>query len=62
MGEEVHVIDTILKAVSFSGWSETRRGGDKLVRLEIRKVLKKCELHRVEGLLDQAYNYIAANY
>ncbi|HEX9228755.1 MAG TPA: type I restriction endonuclease subunit R, partial [Arthrobacter sp.] len=61
VGEVVRDIDAIVKAVSFSGWSETQRG-DKLVRLEVRKVLKKYELHRVEGLFDNAYNYIAANY
>jgi hypothetical protein len=29
---------------------------------KVRKVLKMYELHRVEGLFDNAYNYIAANY
>lgn len=61
VGEVVRDIDAIVKAVSFSGWSETQRG-DKLVRLEVRKVLKKFELHRIDGLFDDAYNYIAANY
>ncbi|MCQ9162973.1 type I restriction endonuclease subunit R [Arthrobacter sp. STN4] len=61
IGEVVRDIDAIVKAVSFSGWSETQRG-DKIVRLEVRKVLKRYELHRVEGLFDHAYNYIAANY
>jgi len=61
VGDVVRDIDAIVKAVSFSGWSETQRG-DKLVRLEVRKVLKKYELHRIDGLFDDAYNYIAANY
>ena len=61
VGEVVQAIDSIVKAVSFSGWSETQRG-DKLVRLEVRKVLKKYELHREKDLFDQAYDYISANY
>ncbi|MBG6226497.1 type I restriction enzyme R subunit [Arthrobacter sp. CAN_A2] len=61
VGEVVRDIDSIVKSVSYSGWSETQRG-DKLVRLEVRKVLKKYELHRQADLFDNAYNYIAANY
>ena len=49
------------KAVSFSGWSETRRG-DKRSRVEVRKGPKKYELHEVPRLFDKAYEYIAANY
>ncbi|MHA7191114.1 type I restriction endonuclease subunit R [Arthrobacter sp. MDT2-16] len=61
VGDVVRDIDAIVKSVSYSGWSETQRG-DKLVRLEVRKVLKKYELHRQPELFDNAYTYISANY
>lgn len=45
-----------MKSLSFSGWIAVQ-SGDNLVR----KVLKKYELHRVEGLFDDAYSCISAN-
>lgn len=54
MRNSVLDVDAILKSVSFSCWSETQRG-DNLVRLGVREAFKKHELHRVDGLFDNAY-------
>jgi type I restriction enzyme R subunit len=55
----VRDIDTIVKQVRYTGWNETQEG-DRTVRLELRKVLKKFGLDLTGPLFDNAY--IRENY
>lgn len=57
----VRDIDTIVKQVAWTGWNETQEG-DRTVRLELRKILKKYGLPLTGPLFDQAYAYISQNY
>ena len=57
----VRDIDTIVKQVRYTGWNETQQG-DKTVRVEIRKVLKKFGLPLTGPLFDNAYGYVRENY
>jgi len=54
-------IDHIVGEVSYPGWSETQRG-DRLVRIEIRKVLGKYGLPPTGDLFDRAHAYVAEHY
>ena len=54
-------IDTIVKQVSFTGWTESQPG-DKAVRKELRLVLGKYNLPLTGPLFDAAYAYIRENY
>lgn len=54
-------IDTIVRQVRFVGWSQTQNG-DRTVRLEIRKILKKYGLPTTGALFDRAHAYIRENY
>jgi type I restriction enzyme R subunit len=54
-------IDTIDKQVGYTGWNETQEG-DRTVRLELRKVVKKFALPLTGSLFDNAYNYVRENY
>lgn len=54
-------IDTIVKQVRFTGWSETQEG-DRTVRKELRIVLKKYGLPVTGQPFDSAYAYIRENY
>lgn len=57
----VRDIDTIVKQVRYTGWNETQEG-DRTVRLELRKVLKRFGLPLTGALFDNAYGYIRENY
>jgi type I restriction enzyme R subunit len=57
----VRDIDTIVKQVRYTGWNETQEG-DRTVRVEIRKILKKYALPLTGPLFDNAYAYIRENY
>ena len=57
----VRDIDTIVKQVSYSGWTQDQ-GGDRTVRKELRQVLKKYHLPLTGDLFDRAYAYIRENY
>jgi type I restriction enzyme, R subunit len=57
----VRDIDTIVKQVRYTGWSETQ-DGDRTVRKELRLVLNKYRLPPTGPLFDNAYAYISENY
>jgi type I restriction enzyme, R subunit len=54
-------IDTIVRQVRFTGWSQTQNG-DRTVRREVRLTLKKYGLPTTGELFDRAYAYIRENY
>lgn len=54
-------IDSIVRQVSFTGWTETQEG-DRTVRKELRLVLGKYHLPLTGHLFDAAYAYIRENY
>lgn len=56
-------VDGIVREVTAdnSGWAATQKG-DRLVRRELRGVLRKFQLDQVDGLFDRAYEYIAEHY
>lgn len=54
-------IDTIVKQVAFAGWTESEPG-DKAVRKELRKVLRKHGIPVGGTVFDKAYAYIRENY
>lgn len=54
-------IDTIVRQVRFTGWSNTQNG-DRTVRREVRLILKKYSLPTTGELFDRAYAYIRENY
>ena len=54
-------IDTIVRQVRFTGWTQTQ-SGDRAVRVEIRLTLKKYGLPSAGELFDRAYAYIRENY
>jgi type I restriction enzyme, R subunit len=57
----VNDIDTIVRQVRFTGWSQTQNG-DRTVRREVRLTLKKYGLPTTGQLFDRAYAYIRENY
>ena len=57
----VRDIDAIVKQVSYSGWNDSQPG-DKAVRTEIRKILKRYALPLTGPLFDHCYAYIRENY
>lgn len=57
----VRDIDTIVKQVRYIGWNETQEG-DRTVRIELRKVLKKYGLPLTGDLFNKSYAYISENY
>jgi type I restriction enzyme R subunit len=57
----VRDIDTIVKQVRFTGWN-TNQDGDRLVRKELRGVLRRYSLAPTGPLFDQAYAYVSENY
>lgn len=54
-------IDTIVRQVRFTGW-QTSHPGDRLVRQEVRIILKKYDLPPTGPLFDRAYAYIVEHY
>lgn len=62
MIEQVVVdIDKIVRQVRYDGWAATVEG-DRIVRREVRQILRKFAMHQVPGLFDDAYAYIAEHY
>jgi type I restriction enzyme, R subunit len=57
----VNDIDTIVRQVRFTGWSQTQNG-DRTVRREVRLTLKKYGLPPTGELFDRAYAYIRENH
>lgn len=57
----VRDVDTIVKQVRYTGWNETQEG-DRTVRIELRKVLKKYGLPLTGDLFNKSYAYISENY
>ena len=57
----VNDIDTIVRQVRFTGWSQTQNG-DRTVRREVRLTLNKYGLPTTGELFDRAYAYIRENY
>lgn len=57
----VHVVDAIVREGRYDGWAATQEG-DRLVRRNVRSVLRKHGMHQVPGLFEDAYDYIAENY
>jgi type I restriction enzyme R subunit len=54
-------VDAIVRQVAFTGWSE-KDDGDRRVRQELRKVLKRYGLPASGEPFDSAYAYIRENY
>ena len=54
-------IDEIVRIVRFPGWQNTNKG-EREVKVELRKVLAKYQLHKDNDLFDRAYTYIAEYY
>jgi len=54
-------IDTIVRQVRFTGWTQTQ-SGDRTVRREVRLTLRKYGLPSAGELFDRAYAYIRENY
>jgi type I restriction enzyme R subunit len=54
-------IDSVVKQVRFTGWNSTQ-AGDRVVRREVRSILKKYGLPTTGDLFDKAYAYIHENY
>ncbi|MCU1585465.1 MAG: restriction enzyme type helicase subunit and related helicase [Microbacteriaceae bacterium] len=61
VAEVVHAVDRIVGEVAFDGWVRTLEG-EKDVRVELRRQLKKFNLPIKGELFDRAYEYIAQNY
>lgn len=57
----VRDIDTIVKQVRFTGWN-SNQDGDRLVRKELRGVLRRYGLPLTGPLFDNAYAYVSENY
>lgn len=54
-------IDSVIVTVRFTGWQGSREG-DRLVKFEIRRALKKFGLDPMGELFDRAYAYVAEHY
>ena len=57
----VNDIDEIVRLVRFPGWQQTH-GGEREVKMALRKTLFKYRLHQNQDLFDRAYQYIAMYY
>jgi type I restriction enzyme R subunit len=57
----VHEIDAVVMGVRFAGWQASREG-DRTVKFEIRKALKKYGLEPIGEIFDRAYAYVAEHY
>jgi type I restriction enzyme R subunit len=57
----VSEIDAVVVGARFSRWQTTREG-ERTVKTEIRKALKKFGLPPTGELFDRAYDYVAENY
>jgi type I restriction enzyme R subunit len=54
-------IDLVVTEVRFSGWTSSQPG-DRAVRLEIRRILRKYSLPTTGNLFDETYGYVRENY
>jgi type I restriction enzyme, R subunit len=54
-------IDAVVMGARFTRW-QTSREGERTVKTEIRKALKKFGLPATGELFERAYNYVAENY
>ena len=61
VADVVHAVDWIVIRVAFDGWVRTTEG-EKDVRVELRRTLRKYNLPIKGELFDRAYEYIAENY
>jgi type I restriction enzyme, R subunit len=57
----VNEIDAVVMSIRFSGW-QTSREGDRTVKFELRKALKKFGIEPTGDLFDKAYAYVAEHY
>jgi len=57
----VRDIDEIVRIVRFPGWQRTT-AGEREVKQALRKTLLKYQLHKEQGLFDQAFAYIEQYY
>jgi len=57
----VNDIDAIVKVVRFDGWQNTH-GGEREVKLALRKTLFKFKLHQDAELFEKAYGYVRQYY
>jgi type I restriction enzyme R subunit len=57
----VNEIDAVVMSIRFSGW-QTSREGDRAVKFELRKALKKFGIEPTGDLFDRAYAYVAEHY
>jgi type I restriction enzyme R subunit len=57
----VNEIDAVVMSIRFSGW-QTSREGDRVVKFELRKALKKFGIEPTGELFDKAYAYVAEHY
>lgn len=61
MGLVVHEVDKVVTQVRFDGWKADPEA-DRLVKRNLRTILRKFQLHKTPGLFDRAYQYIAQHY
>lgn len=61
VGRVVDDIDEIVRAVRFPGWQGTH-GGEREVKLALRKTLLKYKLHQDNELFERAYGYVREYY
>jgi type I restriction enzyme, R subunit len=57
----VNEIDAVVMGIRFHGW-QTSRQGDRTVKIELRKALKKFGIDPTGDLFDRAYAYVAEHY
>ncbi len=57
----VHDVDEIVRIVRFDGWQATH-GGEREVKIALRKTLFTYKLHQDTDLFDRAYGYIREYY
>ncbi len=57
----VNEIDAVVMSIRFSGW-QTSREGDRTVKFELRKALKKFGIEPTGDLFNKAYAYVAEHY
>jgi type I restriction enzyme R subunit len=57
----VNEIDAVVMGIRFHGW-QTSRQGDRTVKIELRKALKKFGVDPTGDLFDRAYAYVAEHY
>lgn len=61
MGLVLHEVDRVVTQVRFDGWKADPEA-DRLVKRNLRTILRKFQLHKTPRLFDRAYQYIAQHY